>query len=164
MKKIDSIIASIKKKKTVVEKGYTEYEPVLLKFNLGEIKKFGEEFIWSQTKDYHYYHKIQAELDHLVYRYRNGWITSRRQLIIHSEDCMSAIHLVFAKKLNRIENSLQMNVFQRSSNLDNAFREDLTFLCRWLLDQFDQDDQKLNYFISIPHSFGNKKNKVENGI
>jgi len=161
----DSIVSIIKSSyRTFSDEKYTEYEPIILTYDDPRMIK-NLKFDWNLTKDALYYRKVWASLDHLVFKWDEGWIKSRRQLILTSEDCMSAIHLV------PNEDSWELNVFQRSSNIDNALQEDIAFLCDWLQQTVNSRSNmrivplpKIRLFISIPHTFGNQLNKVENGL
>lgn len=141
--------------KTYIEDEYTEYEPVLINLETQLIIEQSKNFDYDLAKDALYYKRLKAELDHIFFKWREGWIGSRRQLILSSEDCISSIHMVFTSK------SLSLNIFQRSSNIDNALNEDISFFCKWLVENsIPETELLIHLFISIPHTFGNIQNKI----
>lgn len=144
---------------TFQDDNYTEFEPILMIYDdHTTIEQFAQMFNLETSKDPFYYRKIESSLDHLLFKWNNQWIKSRRQLVITSEDCLSTIHLVMTSR------SYSLNVFQRSSNIDNALIEDIAFLCSWITSRGNQmESRDVKIFSSIPHTFGNNLSKVENG-
>lgn len=135
--------------------GYIEYEPIcIIITGSDDLKPY---LNYDKTGDPLYYARVKAELDHLSYQYEQGWITSRRQVAIHSHDCMSIV------QLQECDNdAVAMHVFMRSSNIHNALYADIGFLSEWLLNSKYKDSElSLNITISVPHSFGNSLTKVE---
>lgn len=141
---------------------YTEFEPVLVHLDEQVIRKLSANFSIETSNDAPYYESVYAQFKHLIHMYNEKWITSPRQLVLTSKDCLSTIHLVAS------ENSLSLHCFQRSSNIDNALSEDIHFLCFLLMSvtklrgyQVAPLWKEIKLFISIPHTFGNSKSKVE---
>jgi hypothetical protein len=103
-----------------------------------------------------YYTSLEYTLRHLLYKYEKGWITSERQVIYSSDECISTIHFIFDehKKVK------QINVFQRSSNLLNL-EDDAQFFNYFIKKYCDGEKVKVNILVSMPHIFKHKKKKVE---
>lgn len=135
---------------------YTEYAPINIEVRDDIVHQIAERFSFKTCNDFPYYDRVRGEMVHKLFQYEQGWITSRRQLIITSEDCLSSIHMIPYKHLHMI------NVFQRSSNIEHALLDDLSFMCYMLrfIGRFGKQ-LTLNYTLSIPHSFSNQKSKVE---
>ena len=103
-----------------------------------------------------YYEMLEAHLLHLHYKFKKGWITSERQVLYSSDECITTVHFVEYK------DSLTLNIFQRSSNIANI-KEDMQFF-NYLLNKHFSDsykETKFNVFVSMPHKFKNKKYKIE---
>lgn len=130
--------------KTKQINGYTEFEPVLLVIN--DIKLLRElRGSFDKTVEPLYYKEILARWQHMQYKYDTGWIKSPRQQYLISDDCISLIH----------KTHTGVNAFIRSSNIDNILFNDVCFLC-------GLTDKELNIFISMPHTWGNNLNKIDN--
>ena len=104
-----------------------------------------------------YYTALEMTLRHLLFKFDKGWIDSERQVIYSSDECISTIHFTFDE-----DNDLsQINVFQRSSNMNNL-RDDVMFfnyfIAKYAEHPFLVD---LNIFVSMPHIFKNKNKKIE---
>lgn len=102
-----------------------------------------------------FFDRMDATLDHILYQYEKGWITSERQVFYTSNECLTTIQFVFRG------DRIQMNVFQRSSNVNNL-KEDIQFLNYFLKKVAIKKQMitELNVFVSMPHEFHNKKTKV----
>lgn len=102
-----------------------------------------------------YYKSLEAQLVHLFHKFENGWITSPRQVMKNSDECISNVHFVMSadKKL------LKINVFQRSSNLYNL-KEDVQFF-NYFKKKYLEKDVPISIFVSMPHVFKHKNIKVE---
>lgn len=153
----DKISEMIKTSKiTYQEKEYIEFEPVLIKISDMKIMESISPF-FDKNKDFLYYRKVMAELDHLLYKWRFKWITSRRQLIQLSEDCFSVIQLVILD-----DGKLILNCYQRSCNIDTSIKTDIAFLCYWMIENLTKyNSLEINIFNMIPHTWGDKRSKVE---
>ena len=141
---------------------YTEFEPVLVEIDETPIREMANAFDLATSSDEPYYSSVYHQFKHLIHMYNEGWITSPRQLVLTSKDCLSTIHLVAG------EDTLSLHCFQRSSNIDNALEEDLKFLCFLLMSVTKLKGvavaplwRNIKLFISLPHTFGNNKSKVE---
>lgn len=102
-----------------------------------------------------YYDSLKAHLVHLLYKFEKGWISSERQVIYSSYECISTIHFTFDddKKVKSI------NVFQRSSNLLNI-EDDIQFFSDFIFNNILYPVE-LNYFVSQPHILKGKVKKIE---
>lgn len=103
-----------------------------------------------------YYTSLEMQLRHLIYKYEAGWISSERQVIYTSDECISVVHFVFDEEKNVSE----INVFQRSSNILNL-EDDCQFFNYFIKKYLDSRDIKVNIMVSMPHYFKNKKKKIE---
>lgn len=124
---------------------YQEFDTIVLSFtDINIIKALANNF----NKDIEplYYKELYSRLEHTQYKIDSGWIESPRQNYILSEDCISIIQ----------KRSTGINSYIRSSNIDNILYNDVCFLCTLV------DKGELNIMISIPHTWGNNKNKIEN--
>lgn len=101
-----------------------------------------------------FFDRMDATLKHILYQFKEGWITSPRQVFYSSNECLTTIQFVF--RLDTVE----MNIFQRSSNVNNL-KEDVQFLNWFLKENFHGIETHLNIFVSMPHEFTNKKTKVD---
>ena len=103
-----------------------------------------------------YYEYLEKTLEHLLYKYENGWISSPRQIMYNSQECISTVHFVIHK------DGLIINVFQRSSNVNNL-EEDLQFfnffIKKHLKNKYEKVD--VNYIVSMPHIFKDRRTKVD---
>lgn len=104
-----------------------------------------------------YYTHMEFTLRHLLYKFEKGWITSPRQVMFSSDECISNVHFVFDEDMNITD----INVFQRSSNINNL-KEDAQFF-NYFIKKYIGYPVILNIFISIPHCFKNKKIKIDEG-
>lgn len=102
-----------------------------------------------------YYTHLEYSLRHLLYKYKKGWIPSNRQVMYSSDECISTIHFVFNNK----DEVTEVNVFQRSSNLNNL-KEDAQFL-NYFINKYLGNNVHLNIMISVPHIYKNKRTKVD---
>ena len=104
-----------------------------------------------------YYEYLEKTLEHLLYKYEKGWITSPRQVMYSSDECISGVHFLFNKN-----NSLTINIFQRSSNIKNI-KDDIGFFSYFINKHLSKkyDSIVVNHFVSCPHYFKNKKTKVD---
>lgn len=103
-----------------------------------------------------YYEHLLAQIKHLLYKYSKKWITSERQVMIISDECISAVHFLFDEN-DQVET---INVFQRSSNLYNLY-EDIQFFNYLIENHLPNKKVELNIFVSAPHIFKGKKKKIE---
>ena len=125
----------------------TNYESFLLKNPVSKVAF--PEF------DEPYYTSLEYSLRHLLYKYENNWITSSRQVVHSTDECISNVHFVF-----NIDNKIiSVNVFQRSSNINNL-EDDIQFL-NYFIRKYLKKDIELNVFVSMPHEFHKKKTKVD---
>lgn len=106
------------------------------------------------TIDSLYYQALEATLKHLVFKFQSGWIESERQVMYHSDECISNVHFIF-DEYNEIST---INVFQRSSNLLNIY-EDVQFF-NYFIEKYLTKKVELNIFVSAPHVFKGKTTKI----
>ena len=104
-----------------------------------------------------YYTHMEYTLRHLLYKYEKGWITSPRQVMHSSDECISNVHFSFIN--GKI---IDVNVFQRSSNINNI-EEDIQFL-NYFINKYIGYKVNLNILVSMPHLFCKKKTKVDTEI
>ncbi|MDD9768022.1 hypothetical protein [Bacillus subtilis] len=104
-----------------------------------------------------YYTSLEMQLRHLLYKYDKGWISSERQVMLSSDECISAVHFIFDNE----KRVIGINVFQRSSNLFNL-EDDVQFF-NYFINKYLRGHKKikLTYFVSQPHIFKNKNKKIE---
>lgn len=102
-----------------------------------------------------YYLSLELQLRHLIYKFEKGWITSERQVMLSSDECISTVHFIFDNE----KNVTGINIFQRSSNLFNI-EEDIQFF-NYFIEHFIGTKVDLNIMFSMPHQFKNKKTKVD---
>lgn len=102
-----------------------------------------------------YYESLEHQLKHLLYKFENGWISSDRQVINTTDECISTVHFVYGanKKVVRI------NVFQRSSNLLNL-EDDIQFF-NYFCKKYFNHKVDVSILVSMPHIFHGKRTKVE---
>ena len=103
-----------------------------------------------------FFDRMNATLKHILHCFRNGWITSERQIFYSSNECMTTIQFIEDKK----NNNITMNVFMRSSNLRNI-DQDIQFLNYFLKENFPNENHTLNVFVSMPHIFLDRITKVD---
>jgi hypothetical protein len=125
----------------------TLFHPFLLKNVLTETT--------SPEFDELYYHSLESSLVHLIYKFEKGWITSERQVMYHSDECISTVHFVFGSD----GNVDSINVFQRSSNVNNL-KEDVQFF-NYFTHTYLTGLETVNIFVSAPHVFKGKKGKLD---
>jgi hypothetical protein len=125
------------------------YEPFLLLNPVTECIDF-------PLDDEPYYTSLEMQLRHLLFKFHKGWITSERQVIYTSDECISTIHFIFDEK----RNTKGINVFQRSSNVLNL-EDDVQFFNYFIAKYFDLLKVDLNIFVSMPHIFKGKTKKIE---
>ena len=124
------------------------FEPFLLsnpKTNSNDFPEFDEL----------YYLSLELQLKHLIYKFEKGWITSERQVMLATDECISTVHFIFDYE----KNVTGINVFQRSSNLFNI-EEDIQFF-NYFIEQFIGTKVDLNIMFSMPHIFKDKILKIE---
>lgn len=104
-----------------------------------------------------YYTALEMTLRHLLYKFDCGWITSERQVIHSSDECISTVHFLFDEN----KEVKTINVFQRSSNLLNLI-DDCQFF-NYFIDRYLNGDEniKVNILVSAPHVFIGKNKKIE---
>ena len=100
------------------------------------------------SSDEPYYTSLEYQLRHLLFKKERGWITSERQVIYTSDECISTIHFLYDEN-NKVD---QVNVFQRSSNLLNI-EDDIQFLNYFINKYLDIETVDLVIFNSMPHVF-----------
>jgi hypothetical protein len=102
-----------------------------------------------------YYTALEYQLRHLLFKFEKGWITSERQVIHSTDECISTIHFIFDenKEVSRI------NAFQRSSNILNL-EDDVQFF-NYFVNKYLETNVEVTIFVSMPHIFKNKLKKVE---
>lgn len=110
------------------------------------------------SSDKLYYEALEAQLVHLLYKFQSGWISSPRQVMYNSDECISNVHFV----MNSNREVTRINVFQRSSNLFNL-KDDIQFF-NYFKKKHNLDDANVTVFISAPHVFKNKMKKIEDQI
>ncbi|UDY80710.1 hypothetical protein [Geobacillus phage GR1] len=103
-----------------------------------------------------YYTSLEMQLRHLLYKFDKKWITSERQVIYSSDECISTIHFIFDEN-NKVK---QINAFQRSSNLLNL-EDDVQFFNYFVKKYLPDSKVDINIFVSMPHVFKGKKKKIE---
>lgn len=104
-----------------------------------------------------YYKALELQLVHLIYKFKKGWISSERQVIYSSDECIATVHFLFDSE----KNVTQINVFQRSSNLFNLV-DDVQFFNYFIKEHLDNPQEvELNILVSMPHLFNNKIKKIE---
>jgi len=103
------------------------------------------EVIFPKT-DKLYYKRVKTELDHILYKFEIGIITSPRQIIVSNDECISCIQFSIFK------GKVIMNVFQRSANIF-TLKDDITFLKWYLNKNFIKQNKELNVFVSMPHLY-----------
>lgn len=103
-----------------------------------------------------YYTSLEMSLRHLIFKYEKGWISSERQVIYTSDECISTVHFIF----NEDKEVSEINVFQRSSNLLNL-EDDAQFFNYFIKKYLGNRKVKVNMMISMPHIFKGKKKKIE---
>lgn len=103
-----------------------------------------------------FFERMNATLKHKLHCYKEGWITSERQVFYTSDECMTTIQFVFDEQWSCIT----MNVFMRSSNLRNI-DQDIQFLNYFLKENFPNENHTLNVFVSMPHIFLDRITKVD---
>lgn len=103
-----------------------------------------------------YYTALEMTLRHLLFKYEKGWITSERQIIHTSDECISAVHFLFDEE-NKVN---QINVFQRSSNLFNL-EDDVQFFNYFIKKYLRTDKVQVEILVSAPHIFKGKSKKIE---
>lgn len=137
---------------------------LLVRNTKGNVKNY-KEFMLINPKttiefpkfDRPFFNRMNATLKHKLHCYKEGWITSERQIFYSSDECMTTIQFVFDEQWSCIT----MNVFMRSSNLRNLDK-DLQFLNYFLEKNFDSTMTKtLNVFVSMPHIFLDRLTKVD---
>ena len=124
------------------------FEPFLLsnpKTNSNDFPEFDEL----------YYLSLELQLKHLIYKFEKGWITSERQVMLATDECISTVHFIFDNE----KNVTGINVFQRSSNLFNI-EEDIQFF-NYFIEQFIGTEVDLNIMFSMPHIFKDRIVKIE---
>lgn len=124
------------------------FEPFLLsnpKTNSNDFPEFDEL----------YYLSLELQLKHLIYKFEKGWITSERQVMLATDECISTVHFIFDNE----KNVTGINVFQRSSNLFNI-EEDIQFF-NYFIEQFIGTKVDLNIMFSMPHIFKDRIVKIE---
>ena len=106
--------------------------------------------------DYLYYKSLESQLLHLLYKFKSGWISYERQVILSGDECISTVHFIFDenKEVSRI------NVFQRSSNLLNL-EDDVQFFNYFINKHLSSKQIELLIFVSMPHVFNGKTKKIE---
>jgi hypothetical protein len=104
-----------------------------------------------------YYTSLEMQLRHLLYKFDKGWISSERQVMLSSDECISTVHFIFDNERRVIG----INVFQRSSNLINL-EDDVQFFNFFIHKYLNAHRGiKLTIFVSQPHVFKGKKKKIE---
>ncbi|MED4262026.1 hypothetical protein [Priestia aryabhattai] len=101
-----------------------------------------------------FFKRMDATLKHILYQYDLKWIRSERQVFYTSNECLTTIQFVFRPR------RVQINVFQRSSNINNL-KEDVQFLNWFSKENFPDKDIELNIFVSMPHIFTDRLTKVD---
>jgi len=107
------------------------------------------------SDDEPYYTALEYQLRHLLYKFDKKWISSERQVIFTSDECISTIHFLFDENM-RVNT---INVFQRSSNLNNL-KDDVQFF-NYFVKKYLARKVDINIFVSAPHTFIGKSKKVE---
>ncbi|MGG1915991.1 hypothetical protein ABFY54_29395 [Priestia megaterium] len=103
-----------------------------------------------------YYTALEMQLRHLIYKYEKGWITSERQVIFTSDECISTVHFTF----DNDKHIIGINVFQRSSNVLNLV-DDVQFFNYFIKKYGSFDRTNLYITVSQPHVFKGKTKKIE---
>ncbi|MEK5205182.1 hypothetical protein NST55_28480 [Bacillus sp. FSL R10-2789] len=106
--------------------------------------------------DKEYYTMLEHSLYHLIFKFRKGWITSERQVIYSSDECISTVHFIFDEN----KEVIGINVFQRSSNVLNL-EEDVQFFNYFIRKHLSAVQVDLRIMVSMPHVFKNKLRKIE---
>lgn len=103
-----------------------------------------------------YYTALEMSLRHLLYKFSKGWITSERQVIFSSDECISTVHFLFNEK----KQVTSIHVFQRSSNVINLY-DDVQFFNHFINKYCESSKVDLKIFVSMPHRFKGKLKKIE---
>lgn len=101
------------------------------------------------SSDELYYESLRAQLVHVLHKYSAGWLTSERQLLIATEECISTVQFI----LNEEGKVSKINAFLRSSNL-KQYRDDVTFFNAFIKENYNgmiADNVELDLFVSMPH-------------
>ena len=142
-----NFIRKIKEEPVFQDGNYTEFSPCLLIFNNEVIIENGLKNCFHKKIEPIEYNAFRAAWKQMKYKYKKGWINSKRQKYIDSTECISFIQ----------ETETGINAFLRSSNIDHpVFFNDIAFLATLL------EKGELNVFVSIPHTWNNDKSKIEN--
>lgn len=105
-----------------------------------------------------FFDRMNATLKHKIHCFKEGWITSERQICYSSEECMTTIQFIIEESWNTVT----INVFMRSSNLRNIDK-DIQFLNYFLYENFRGYIHHLHVFVSMPHIFLDRITKVDKG-
>ena len=99
------------------------YEQINVSFSLNYDDIYKIKDLFNKDDNELYYKRIKAQLDHLYYKHDISLIISDRQLILTSDGCISCIHLL-------VENNAPIiNIYQRSSEYNKQFVNDISFIC-----------------------------------
>lgn len=107
-----------------------------------------------------YYESLLAQLIHELYKFKEGWTSSERQVMVFGNECISTVHFLF----DLSGNVTNINVFQRSSNLE-IFDKDCQFFNYFIVKELMTENSgieiNLTIFNSSPHRFLSKKHKID---
>lgn len=101
-------------------------------------------YISYPEEDLLYYKSLEAQLDHLLFKYREGWIKSERQIFYSSDECISSIQFI----LNDENDIDKMIVYCRSSHI-RQMESDLAFLKYYA--KKVNEDVLISVMMGMPH-------------
>lgn len=127
---------------------YVLFESFISRNPTKDLEYVGEEFI----HDAFYYRSVMAQFKHMIYKFKEGWIKSERQLILSSGECMSTFHLVTDIKGEKINN---FNIYCRSTNVKQMIHDIYLIKCmeEYLKGFFDTSKMETVIIFSNPHLY-----------
>lgn len=104
--------------------------------------------------DQPFYKSLEAQLDHILFKWEEDWIKSPRQLMFNSDECVSIVHFKVAPtSYTRVD---EIRVFCRSTNMKQV-DYDVQFFKYYIkkLELLGQAHQSclLDITLSMPHYF-----------
>lgn len=104
--------------------------------------------------DQQFYKSLEAQLDHILFKWKNDWIKSPRQLMFNSDECVSIVHFkIDPTSCLRID---EVRVFCRSTNM-KQIEHDVQFFKYYIkkLELLGETSKNclLDITLSMPHYF-----------